>query len=84
MALINNGHKLTDVHKQLVELANTSPMALQRFRLDTDGTVSMPYAAPSISDIYGFPAEEIMADFSPVIPMLDAGMGQRRARVQNL
>lgn len=44
---------------------DSAPGAIHKFRLDADGTTSMPFCTPAIEDIYGIPAAELMEDFAP-------------------
>ena len=50
----------------LAKIARTVPGVICSFRLDADGKASMPYASPAFESVYGFPAEAVKSDFSPV------------------
>ncbi|MDO9104002.1 MAG: PAS domain S-box protein [Methylovulum sp.] len=51
---------------QLTKIAASVPGLICSFRLDQDGSASMPYASPSIESFYGVTHEAVADDFSPV------------------
>ncbi|MGZ8955198.1 MAG: PAS domain S-box protein, partial [Methylovulum sp.] len=51
---------------QLAKVAATVPGVICSFRLHPDGSASMPYASPVFESIYGFSADLVADDFSPV------------------
>jgi PAS domain S-box-containing protein len=50
----------------LAKIARTVPGVICSFRLDADGNASMPYASPAFESVYGFSADAVKSDFSPV------------------
>ncbi len=50
----------------LAKIARTVPGVICSFRLDADGNASMPYASAAFESVYGFPADAVKSDFSPV------------------
>lgn len=51
---------------QLSKIAASVPGLICSFRLDQDGSASMPYASPAIESLYGMTHEAVAEDFSPV------------------
>ncbi|MGZ8157799.1 MAG: PAS domain S-box protein [Methylobacter sp.] len=58
---------------QLTKVAATVPGVICSFRLSPDGSASMPYASPVIESIYGFSADVVAEDFSPVFARIHTG-----------
>ena len=56
--------------EQLTELALVSPAAICTYRLRPDGTACMPYASPSIHEVYGLPAAELAVDMTPALALI--------------
>jgi len=51
---------------RLARIALTAPGVICALRLDVRGRASIPYASPRISEIFGYPAETIMANATVV------------------
>lgn len=56
-----------DLREQLEKVAAAAPGVICSFRLRPDGRMAMPYASPSILDLYGVRPEEVAGDFGLVI-----------------
>jgi PAS domain S-box-containing protein len=56
---------LQEEKERFTRLAATAPGLICSFRMRPDGSTSMPYASPTIEDVYGLKAEELVNDFSP-------------------
>ena len=56
--------------EQLEKTAASMPGMICSFRLQPDGRVSLPYASPSIRDLYDVAPEDVAEDFSPVLRRL--------------
>ncbi len=55
--------RTAEQHRQrLARLAENSPAALFEFKIDTDGTVSLPYVTAGVHDILNVPPEDVTAD----------------------
>jgi PAS domain S-box-containing protein len=57
---------------QFTKIAASVPGLICSFRLDQDGSVSMPYASPTIESLYGMTHEAVAEDFSPVFARFHA------------
>lgn len=55
-----------DLQDQLAKVAASVPGLICSFRLNPDGSASMPYASPVIDSIYGIGLEVVSQDFDPV------------------
>ena len=50
------------LQNQLAQVAATVPGMICSFKLDTDGSISMPYASPALDDVYGLSADVVAKD----------------------
>ncbi|MDX1932438.1 MAG: PAS domain-containing protein [Capsulimonadales bacterium] len=57
----------------LSRVAETVPGVVCAYRLDPDGRVSMPYAAPGIRDLYGLTPEDVREDASRLMELWHPG-----------
>jgi|AraplaMF_Col_mMF_1032025.scaffolds.fasta_scaffold00067_92 diguanylate cyclase (GGDEF)-like protein/PAS domain S-box-containing protein len=67
-----------DLRDYLTKIAATVPGTIYAFREAADGTISMPYAAPSLVEICGFEPAALEADAAPLFAAMPA---EDRARV---
>ncbi len=68
-----------DLRDYLVKIAGTVPGTIYAFRLCPDGSISMPYAAPSLTEICGLDPAAMVKDASPIFALMPE---EDRARVQ--
>ncbi len=59
------------LQEQLEKTASTVSGMLHTFKIDADGKASMPYASPTIADVYGLKAEDVAEDASPIFDLID-------------
>lgn len=52
---------------ELRNLAESSPGLMGTFHIHPDGSISMPYASPSIWDLYGLRPEDVVDDAMPLL-----------------
>jgi PAS domain S-box-containing protein len=52
---------------QLARVAASVPGVVCSFRLRPDGAVSMPFSAPAIEELYGFPQDVLARDMAPAL-----------------
>ncbi len=62
---------------QLVAIAATVPGVICSFRLTKDGHVSMPYASPSLMELYGLSPAEVRDDATPIMSRIHHADAQR-------
>jgi PAS domain S-box-containing protein len=67
------------LRERLAKIAANAPGIIYSFRLRPDGTVSLPYASPTIEEFCGVRAEDLADNASPFIELIQAG---DRARIQ--
>lgn len=56
------------LQSQFAQIAEAVPGVVHSFQMWPDGRACMPFATSRIEDLYGFPAEVLAKDFSPVYP----------------
>ncbi len=59
------------LQEQLEKTASVVPGLLCSFKLDSTGKATMPYASAACENIFGFKADELAEDFSPVFARID-------------
>jgi PAS domain S-box-containing protein len=62
---------------QLSKVAESVPGVVCSFRLRPDGTVSMPFSAPAIAELYGISQADLGRDMAPVLARIAAEDGER-------
>ena len=61
-----NEAALSEERDRIAMVAESAPGLIHSFRMRPDGTACMPYASSAIKDIYGYSAEDVANDLSPV------------------
>jgi len=61
-ALEETAHTAEEHRSRLARLAENSPAALFEFKIDLEGTVTLPYITAGVHEILGVPAQEVQDD----------------------
>src|SRR3954464_9215250 len=59
-----------DLQDYLTKIAASVPGTIYAFRLRPDGTVSMPYAAPTLADVCGIDPADLAANAAPLFALM--------------
>ena len=64
--------RYSELERRLTALAAAAPVVLCTFRRNADGSYCMPYAAPSITAVYGVSPDDVVEDAGPLFARIDA------------
>ena len=59
------------LREQITQIAESVPGVIYSFRLRPDGSISIPYASPMVSELFGLKGMDLSKDASPIMKMID-------------